>query len=684
MRQFGVSAVDLNAALKWVDAAVTTHGGNSLREPEIVILKGTWRGLTYEQMANDSEYSTNYLMRDVAPKLWKQLSNVFARSVGKTNFRVALESYAAANANLEPDVLSVADADLGIVSAGSPGFADEALAARRRESEQGWLTESAGRWGAVGASLLSAASMSPGVMYGYDAPLRQLRYWLEESAEMEGRSHLIGIWGLSGVGKTLLVETAVAQVGDRFEGLIWRSLQDQPTLSELSASILTSLGMVAPAAQATSQLLSVLSSRSLLIVLEGSEALLASGTLAGDYLSECQSYGDFFQSVASTRSSIVLIGIEGPAELLRQGGYGGNENVRSLTLSGLSRAAAVSLLESENLLSPEQWPELIERYQGHPLALKSVARVIREIFNGHVDAFLRQSSTLFNGIFRLLSPSFERLSLPEINILYWMASYESALSLSELQQTLPLAFNSSELISALDSLKQRSLIDIQLQADPPTFQLPALVKVYTVHQFMGQFTSERDNRDARWSISAMGAQPKATSAYPPVDTVIDLSPVPAKPVQLSQWFQGQFDADWHSLDWLFESSLRPAMRLRSAYHLRDDNFLKRCKPITFSSAPAVDGSATDVAKAVLLVAINQDSEDAYKVCVQAQPDRGNDVLPETLSLKLLDVNHHVLATVSAEQDDTFVQLPYFRGDIRETFIIELSLSGITRSETFVI
>lgn len=706
----------MNAALKWVDAAVSTHMGHSLREPEIVILKGTWRGLTYEQMANGSEYSTNYLMRDVAPKLWKQLSNVFDRSVGKTNFRVALEAYATTNTNLAHDLLghdatTFGSASGSASSGGVPGstvLSEGALSAavKKRESEQGWLTDGATLWGAIGASLLSATSLSPGVMYGYDSALAQLTDWLREAAVSESRSHLIGVWGLHGIGKTLLVETAASQVGDRFDGLVWRSLQDRPRLSELSASILTSLGVVAPAAQATSQLLNVLSNRCLLLVLEGSELLLNSGGLAGDYLPEYENYSDFFQSVVSTRSSVVLTGIEGPAELLRQGGYGGDESVRSLTLSGLSQEAAISLLEAESLLAVEYWPELIERYQAHPLALKLVARVIREIFNGHVDAFLRQSSVLFNGISRILAPSFERLSLSEVNIIYWMASYESALSLEKLQQTLPLAFSPSELISALDSLKQRSLITIQLAEDPPTFVLPALVRAYTVHQFMVQFAGDRDSSDVRSQGSAASAL-RASSNYSATTPVINLSPVTAKPVYLSQWFQGQFEADWHSLDWLFESTRQPAMRLRSAYHLRDETFVKRCKSIAFDLGDRVDGGDLDSnagrgaeqtaetvttaqtqiqagTGAVLLVAVNQDSDEACQVCVQAQPDRGEDVLPQNLTLKLLDVNQQVLATVATERDDTFIQLPYFRGDIQETFIIELTLCDLTHRETFVI
>ena len=88
--------------------------------------------------------------------------------------------------------------------------------------------------------------------------------------------------------------------------------------------------------------------------------------------------------------------------------------------------------------------------------------------------------------------------------------------------------------------------------------------------------------------------------------------------------------------------------------------------------------------AVLLVAVNQDTEDLYKVCVQAQPAKGESVLPRQLTLKLLDAQKNTLATVIAEDSDTFIQLPYFRGGMAETFEIEMALSDQAHSETFVI
>ncbi|NJM95851.1 MAG: DUF1822 family protein [Phormidesmis sp. RL_2_1] len=757
--------MDLTDALDWLESAVVNTVGQSLREPEIVILKGTWRGLTYEQMAQGSEYSTNYLMRDVAPKLWKQLSHVFGCSVGKTNFRVALEAYIANNASLAPSVnRSALDATAATSLDWHPAVISESLRSAA-------LSNSLLNIGARHTLLMAAHGGVPSVMYGYQQALAQARQWLNAAAntpnspgiaalaQADSRSQIIGIWGLRGVGKTLFTEQLVAQVGDRFDAVIWRSLKDQPTLNDLSASILVHIGVAPQPEQATAQLLTIMAQKSLLLVLEGIEALLRPGCLAGDYLPECQAYGDFLQAIIGLKSSVIITGIEGPADLVRRSGSGngfgssissgistrlepeliaeadhllddgvddgiedeigdgvddeiGNSllgdgfsqasGVRSLTLSQLCEADATDLLRAESLATPEYWPELIRRYQGHPLALKTASRVIREIFNGRVDEFLRQASVLFTDILRLIAPSFERLSPLEIDILYWLASQEAPLSLSELQQTLPFSMDAADLISALDSLNQRSLLAIDTsiasamgqsapQASPldashhyapPLFYLPALVKAYAINQLVSQF----------------GEIPTASNTAAVPEGIINLSASQTNPVRLNRWFQGHFNTDWQPLHRLFTAATQPAMRLRSAYHLRDDTFVKRYKSIRLSptqpnpSQPsplaAMNTAATTAAentyRAILLVAVHQDDEDLYRVCVQLQPDREDSVLPENIQLNLLDAEKNILVSVSAAQEDNFIQLPYFRGALAERFDIELVLGNTHHTELFMI
>lgn len=766
--------MNLTAALRWLESTVMAMLGHSLREPEMVVLKGTWRGLTYEQMAHESEYSTNYLMRDVAPKLWKQLSTVFGRSVGKNNFRVVLEAYVAANAAITPKLAcgptDLPRAAVASVEAESWDRSSRLGSAEVADSQEYGFEKDHGFWldgseplratsagldwhpavisenskganlSATSRLLADAASsavtfgnlplaiasqmtrgLSPSVMYGYEKELHQSSGWLGSGSNLcqnlgqsislssalpegsfegsfEGSSggsfglernrghQLVGIWGLQGVGKTLLVEQLAAQVSDRFDAVIWRSLQDQPSLNDLCASVLTRLGLLPQAEQATAQLLAVMAQKSLLLVLEDVDALLQPGVLAGNYLPGFQAYGEFFQAVVGLRSCVVVTGIEAPADWVRQGrddgGVGRGGKVRSLTLTGLDQKAAHKLLAAESLSASEHWPELISGYQGHPLALKLAARIIREIFNGRVDAFLQQQSLLFNDILRLLAPSVERLSVAETNILYWLASQEAPMSLIDLQQTLPLSLSSVKLISALDSLKQRSMLTIDIQQDPPLFFLSALIRSYALHQLVGQFGNSKP----------YGSRQQQRQQQP---EVIDLRPSEVRPVHLSHWFQGQFEPDWQSLDQLFESATHPAMRLRSVYHLLDEAFVKRYKsigldvpsnalPNTLRTVDSASLKCTSASEAVLLVAIYQESENLYRICVQAQPASAESVLPTALRLNLLGEQQAVLATVTAQQADSFIHLPYFRGTIAEPFAIELVLGDVHHTETFVI
>lgn len=816
--------VDVTAAIKWLNAAVITNIGHALREPEIVILKGTWRGLTYEQMSNGSDYSTNYLMRDVAPKLWKQLSHVFGHSVGKTNFRVALESYVSANADIEPALATYGLVKSGFSNAFTADFQETAsadaglfwhpaVASDPRStvgpSTSSYVLSGEGRYG-DGLSTMPV----PPKMYGYAEELCQARQWVmaaalgarpgtrnartaadiqSEAGEFKagdsktgdpeaggseardseagnseyhkitegGHCRLVGIWGLGGVGKTLLAKTLVAQVGEQFEGVIWRSLKDKPTLDDLCSSILMGLGVMPALGQATVQLLSVLSQKSILLVLDGIESILQSGQLAGEYQAGYQAYDEFFQSAAGLLGCIVVTGIEGPAALRRERGYSrrpqvdspcviaqdassqdanpegvGVQSVGSLTLGQLSEPAAISLLQAESLTEIERWPDLIARYQGHPLALKSAARVIREIFGGHVAAFLAHTAVLFTDISRLLAPSFQRISAAEESLLYWLASQEASLSLEALHRLLPLPISLSELVSVLDSLKQRSLLTIylggEIREEPlsvspsgsslvssspsPKFCLSPLVKAYSIQQFMAQF-SEGDLDEGGLALGGLAQDGLAQSSNRPVpspfnrglnhsqtessqvehqatrlEPIINLSAGTIAPVQLDRWLQGQFEPDWQALGSLFALSAQPEMRLRSVYHWREAAFVKRCKFIDLGENVSQDL----VNKILLLVAIQKESETLYKVCVQAQPTYTASVLPVALTISLLAVQKEspqkvqqetqqtALASVIAQQNDSFIQLPYFRGSRSERFEIEIILGEHHHTERFII
>ena len=66
--------MDFKEVLKVVDAAVFTKTERHLKDIEVAILRGSWQGRKYDEIAETYGYTTKYLKQDVGPKLWKLLS----------------------------------------------------------------------------------------------------------------------------------------------------------------------------------------------------------------------------------------------------------------------------------------------------------------------------------------------------------------------------------------------------------------------------------------------------------------------------------------------------------------------------------------------------------------------------------------------------------------------------------
>ncbi|MEM9165144.1 MAG: DUF1822 family protein, partial [Cyanobacteria bacterium P01_F01_bin.4] len=593
-------------------------------------------GFTYEQIAHVSEYSTNYLMRDVAPKLWKFLSDALGTSVGKTNFRIVLDELAGKNSNSILTTLDTPDA--------APLLSTSALTPPSFQA--GWELE------------------------GYPEGLATLKHWT-----LKDRCRLLSIYGLSGAGKTVLARRLVESIGDQFEQVIWQP--SIPPLNQLIESIAgqDAQGSMANFSDPVSALLKVLSQRACLIVMDAVESILQPGELAGRYRSGYENYGQLLRRVGELphRSCLVITGLENPPEIARLSGQ--SSSVRALHLKAFSETAAVAILEAEQLSYRDRWPDLIRCYQGNPAALRIVSQMIRELFNGNVDAFLAQQSFAFGSINSLLKRSFDRVSQLERDILFWLAGKNQPVSLATLQAEIPLVINTTEMLEALESLIQRSLLETTQATDGFLFLLQPIVKEYVIHQFIAQICggSSEDHR----------APPRT------LGPIIELGTSTPKTARLSRWFQHQFEPGWQPVERLFEGSVQPALRLRSAYHLRDETLVKRFKSIKLESA--TEGDAGDIASrgpetvtVALLVAVSQMVDQTYQICVQVQPARQTTVLPAGLRLRLLDGQSEVLAEIESQTQDDFMQLPYFRGGVDERFNLELVADQAAHIEQFVI
>lgn len=82
---------DFNNAVKVANHALFEREQRNLTDVEIIVLEGSWGRLEYDQIAARHQYATSYLSQDVAPKLWKLLSEALGEKVKKSNFKEALK-----------------------------------------------------------------------------------------------------------------------------------------------------------------------------------------------------------------------------------------------------------------------------------------------------------------------------------------------------------------------------------------------------------------------------------------------------------------------------------------------------------------------------------------------------------------------------------------------------------------
>jgi hypothetical protein len=73
-----------------VNTLVFQHTGKHLSDMEIKVLKGSWEGKSYDDIAKHLVLSVSYINKDVGYRLWQKLSAALGEEVTKKNFRQAL------------------------------------------------------------------------------------------------------------------------------------------------------------------------------------------------------------------------------------------------------------------------------------------------------------------------------------------------------------------------------------------------------------------------------------------------------------------------------------------------------------------------------------------------------------------------------------------------------------------
>jgi NB-ARC domain len=334
--------------------------------------------------------------------------------------------------------------------------------------------------------------------YGREDELALLETWL-----ICDRCKVVSILGIGGIGKTSLAVACADRLQDKFERLIWRSLQSTPTPKEFLQDLLRFFTNAKESEsidnlqQGINQLIDYCQQHRCLLIVDGLEAIFLSSEgkfkpQTGFYQTGYEGYGEILNRLASDRhqSCLLLTSREKPTEVAMH--EGGSLPVRSLGLRGLEITEVIELFSAKGCHGNErELQEITTLYGGNPLALKMIATTICEVFGNDVRAFLQENTIVIGDRMRsLLKQQVDRLSELEKEILYWLTIEREPLTISRLRDDLLMPPPFSQIFEVLSALERRSLIEKVVDEVEVCFTLQPFLMKYLLEELVEQILEE--------------------------------------------------------------------------------------------------------------------------------------------------------------------------------------------------
>lgn len=437
----------------------------SFSKVQEIVFRQAWEGRSYQEIAKTSDYELGYI-RDVGCKLWQSLSKAIGKRVSKNNFQGVLKRQ-----QMHVDCACRtcgSDSTLPEQLQPSPVVVPQVSTSDLISSEV--TTNRYQDWG-------EAIDVSK--FYGRTAELATLNHWIERD-----RCRLVTLSGMGGIGKTAIAAKLTQQVQPEYQYTIWRSLRNAPAVKELLVDIIRFLSRQEVSLLNTEEgllslLMGYLRRYRCLLVLDNAESVIQQGERSGRYRLGYQAYGQLLRRIADEphQSCLLLTSREKPIGIAAKEGQ--SLPVRSLQLTGLMWTEAEEILQAKGLAPTEiETRKLVEYYAGNPLALKIATTTIQSLFNGDISFFLAQGTIVFGEIWELLDQQFNRLSDTEKQVMYWLATNSDYFTLAELLEDFDPTPSQRQVIEALESLQQRSL----LQKDRFRFSQQPLFREYMSEQ----------------------------------------------------------------------------------------------------------------------------------------------------------------------------------------------------------
>ncbi len=315
------------------------------------------------------------------------------------------------------------------------------------------------------------------VFYGREDELKNLQDWIVKDC-----SRFVGIYGIGGIGKTALSVKLAQRIQEKFEFVIWRSIRNCPSVEEIIGNSIQffagdkTINLPESLFNRLSLFLHYLKAHRCLLILDGIETIFQGGEPVGQYREGYEGYSELFKLVGETshQSCLLMTSREKPKEIISLGGA--SLPVRSLQIVGLKAADVKAILNSKGIfnISDTECLRLIQSYGGNPQALKIVATAIQDLFAGNISEFFAQNITVFGDIQELLDQQFNRLSLLEQEIMYWLAMNQKPVKLNQFSQNITSPEKLPQVLGAVESLRRRSL----LENNAGFFSLKSVVREY--------------------------------------------------------------------------------------------------------------------------------------------------------------------------------------------------------------
>ncbi|MBE9038879.1 NB-ARC domain-containing protein [aff. Roholtiella sp. LEGE 12411] len=460
MNLYTENLLDIERILEILEEQVLQHTGRNLLKSEIAVIKGSWDGKDYKQIASDYGYNAHYLHKTVGPQLWKILSEAIGKGVEikKTNSKNILIEL------VKKDYLTRLEIS---------------------ESDNNSL---------IGKVKFCGDPPEIVSFHGREEDIHYLKNQI-----ILFKQRCVCITGVGGIGKSLLVTKLIEEIllenPDRYDYVIWKRVEPSSSISEIVTDLIKIFHAEYEEDKSFKDKIflvsKIFSSYKCLLVIDGFEALVQTGNFGNQ-----ADFEDFFNGITKEQYlSCAIITSQLP---LKEFAYAIVKlPVLYLKLEGLDTNAAIEMLRKKGLRGKE-CKELIETYRANPSDLEAVAEKINRYFGGSIQRFLEYKTTVMGTQFQLMlhlqfgNPGF--LSKLQRKILIYLAEQtavnQTAVLFSTLVKYLKEQFGEvsiSGIMTEIEVLEQRSLIETsnELSKQEVSYSLQPVVRKYILIDPLG-------------------------------------------------------------------------------------------------------------------------------------------------------------------------------------------------------